>query len=509
MARARFRIAPLPIHSRQDVVASFTMANDPPAGPIDPSASPSSALLSPAERSRLAQSFQAGTKNLASNADYAIEMFSACVVGDPGNAVYLQALLGILRKKHPPKKAGGLASLFAGSKGGSLRKLVGSGQYREVFKPGVDALKSNPYDTGALLAMADACGHLAFPATRQVYLKSALDAAPADPEVNRHCARFASEIGEYDQAIACWVRIGSVKGFAEEAEKEIARLQVEKTIAAGQGMTGRPAPSGASKGGAGAAKGAAGDPTGPADPAAEGGGKIAELKRRIKEHPTEIDPYLELADLLEKEATVDEAKGVLSQALSVSGGDIKVREHIEDRQLRWGRQKVILAEKRLETEDTPDTRATVERLRGGLLKQEVEIYAARASRYPENPTWKYELAMRLKLAGNYNEAIKQFQEVLGDSRRKGAVALELGECFQKIKQYQLAMQNYVTSVETLTDREPDLRKRALYRAGVLASGLEDLDAAKKYLSALAGLDFSYRDVAQRLDKLGSVKDKGG
>jgi hypothetical protein len=89
------------------------------------------------------------------------------------------------------------------------------------------------------------------------------------------------------------------------------------------------------------------------------------------------------------------------------------------------------------------------------------------------------------------------------------VALELGECFQKIKQYQLAMQNYVTAVEALTDREIELRKRALYRAGVLAAGLEDLDGAKKYLSMLAGLDFGYRDVAQRLDKLGSVKDKGG
>jgi tetratricopeptide (TPR) repeat protein len=170
---------------------------------------------------------------------------------------------------------------------------------------------------------------------------------------------------------------------------------------------------------------------------------------------------------------------------------------------------VLAAERRLETDDTPEQRAAVERLRAALLKQEVEIYAARAARYPENPTWKYELAMRLKLAGSFTEAIKQFQEVLGDSRRKGVVALELGECFQKIKQYQLAMQNYVTAVESLTDREIELRKRALYRAGVLASGLEDLDGAKKYLSMLAGLDFGYRDVAQRLDKLGSVKDKGG
>ena len=40
------------------------------------------------------------------------------------------------------------------------------------------------------------------------------------------------------------------------------------------------------------------------------------------------------------------------------------------------------------------------------------------------------------------------------------------------------------------------------------AGLDDVDSARKYLSILAGLDFGYRDVAQRLDKLGSAKDKG-
>ena len=127
-------------------------------------------------------------------------------------------------------------------------------------------------------------------------------------------------------------------------------------------------------------------------------------------------------------------------------------------------------------------------------------------RYPENIVWKYELAMRLKGAGNHAEAIRHFQEVLQDPRHKGQVSLELGECFQKIKQYQLAMQNYQTAVELLTDRELELRKRALYRAGVLASGLGDADTARKHLATLAGLDFGYRDVAERLDKLGSGHD---
>ncbi len=479
------------------------MANDPPSGPVgnaDPSASPSSALLSPAERSRLLQCYQRGIQNLTANADYAIEMFAACVVGDPGNAAYLQAMLGILRKKNPPKKSGGLAALWpGGSKGGSLRKLVAAGQQRDVIKQGIDALKGNPYDAPALLAMADACGHLSFPDTRRVYLKNALDAAPADAEVNRQCAAFLADTGEFDQAIACWVRVSNVKGLSDVAEREIARLQVEKTIAAGHGMTGRAAPSGGGKGSspaAGNATQAARDP-------------IAELRKKIREEPTGIEAYLELADMLERDATVDEALKVLTDALAASGGDIKVREHIEDRQLRWGRQKVLVAEKRVEAEDTAENRTALDRLRAGFLRQEIEVFSARCTRYPENPAPRFELAMRLKAAGNFTEAIKAFQEVLQDSRRKGVVALELGECFQKIKQYQLAMQNYAVAVEALTEREADQRKRALYRAGVLASGLEDLDAARKYLSMLAGLDFGYRDVAQRLDKLGSVKDKGG
>jgi hypothetical protein len=70
------------------------------------------------------------------------------------------------------------------------------------------------------------------------------------------------------------------------------------------------------------------------------------------------------------------------------------------------------------------------------------------------------------------------------------------------------MQNYQTAVDSLTDREMELRKRALYRAGVLATGLNDVDAAQKYLGTLAGLDFGYRDVAERLDKLGPARDKG-
>jgi tetratricopeptide (TPR) repeat protein len=448
--------------------------------------------LSAVQRAGVTQCYNRGVRALEGkppNLDYAIEMFSTCVRVDVASAVFIQALLVASRQKVGARKGGGLAALWAAGSRGGLRKYAAKGQWHDLIHHGVDLIKANPYDHGSLLAMAEAAGALLLYDAQRTYLKAALDAAPKDADVNRACAAFLASHGDFDQAIACWVRIKDTKGLTDEADREISRLQVEKTIAAGRGLVGRQTPE---TDGA-----AAGDQV--AD-------RVEALRRQVREHPTVIDPYLDLADLLEREVSVDEAEEVLLAALAASGNDLKIQEHLEDRQLRWARRKVLLAEQRLEEHDTPEARTAVENLKNGEVRHEIEIYAARAARYPEVLIWRYKLAMKLKVAGNFTEAIREFQEVLRDPRRKGAVSLELGECFQKIRQYDLAMRNYEAAVDLLTDREIDLRKRALYRAGVLSSGLGDVELARKRFSQLASLDFGYRDVASRLDKLGPLND---
>jgi tetratricopeptide (TPR) repeat protein len=468
----------------------------PVGGPGDASRPPSAATISEAERRRLQKCFLAGEQKAATNIEYAIEMFTACAAGDPANPLYLQNLLAVLKKKFAGKKGGGIGAIFSAGARGGLKKLAAAGQWQELLKKGIEILRSAPGDHAVLLSMAKACGELGYHEAHPIYLRAALDAAPADPEVNRACADYLEVRGEYDQAIACWRRIGAVKGLGEEAERKITKLQVDKTFAKGLGLEGRPG----AKHQAGAASGAAAVAERP---------RVEVLREIVAATPTDLDAALELADLLEKESTIEEAEKVLLGALAASGNDLKVREHLEDRQLRWARHRVHVAESRHDAEGTAEHKATLDRLRAAQLKQEIDIYSARAHRYPENMTWRYELAIRLKTAGNYTEAIRQFQDLLQDPRRKGAVALELGECFQRIKQYDLAMRNYQAAVDALGDREMELRKRALYRAGVLASGRQDIDSAQKYLSELGGIDFGYRDVAERLDKLASGKDKEG
>ena len=324
--------------------------------------------------------------------------------------------------------------------------------------------------------MADACGDAHCLDTQGLFLRRALDVAPKDIGVNKHCASYKERLGEYDQAISCWQRLASTKSVQEEAEREIARLSVEKTR---QKLESR---------------GASPKESSDVSP-------VERLRQKLATSPTDFETAFELADLLEREAAVEDAEKVLVDVLAASGNDLKVREHLEDRQVRWAKRRLMLAEKQLQTTDSEDNKETVARLKTALLKQEIDIFAARVERYPDNVAWKYELAIRLKNADSPAEAIKFFQQVQQDARRRGAVALELGECFQKIKQYPLAMRNYQTAVESLGDREIELRKRALYRAGVLAAALKDKDGALKFLSNLAEIDFGYRDVAERLKKL--------
>ena len=56
------------------------------------------------------------------------------------------------------------------------------------------------------------------------------------------------------------------------------------------------------------------------------------------------------------------------------------------------------------------------------------------------------------------------------------------------------------------DMQAETLKLALYRAGVLAAELDDRDRAEKHLTRLAAIDFGYRDVADRLDKLAALRD---
>jgi tetratricopeptide (TPR) repeat protein len=181
---------------------------------------------------------------------------------------------------------------------------------------------------------------------------------------------------------------------------------------------------------------------------------------------------------------------------------------LEDLQLRQASHQLAQAQRNFDHDQTPDAKRLLDAAKSQANQVELEVYAARADRDPHNPRVQFELGMRLKRAGKPKLAITALQAARGDTKRRAAVLLELGECFQRIEQYKLALSHYEQAIEACDPADADTLKLALYRAGVLATGLRELDRAEKRLSELAGMDYGYRDVSDRLDKIARLRDSG-
>jgi tetratricopeptide (TPR) repeat protein len=231
------------------------------------------------------------------------------------------------------------------------------------------------------------------------------------------------------------------------------------------------------------------------------------LLAAIEANPADVEKYLELADVFTAQNRLREAVDILGRALAASGGgDLRVRERLEDASLRRAQHQVSVAQRRAEQDKTEEAIDLARRMAAQANQAELEVYAARAARNPGNSLLQYELGLRCKRAGKFKEAIQAFQAARDESRQKAQVQLHLGESFQYIKQFKLALSSYEAAVQAADTSQPDTKKLALYRAGVLALELNDRDRAEKYLTQLAAIDFGYRDVAERLDKLAALRD---
>ena len=209
--------------------------------------------------------------------------------------------------------------------------------------------------------------------------------------------------------------------------------------------------------------------------------------------------YHELAQIYLNAENYQAAEDVYAGAVKVSEGDADIRERWEDVQIRHLRKRIS------QTEDEP----TREKLRKQYHEKNLAYRRNLCQRYPGNLVFRYDLGLSLLANKEYNEAIKELQAAKTDPRRKGECMLALGQCFQKIKQYRLAMTHYEAAIAEIPDREAENKKDSLYRAGKLALALKDMDVAEKHLSYLAGLDFAYKDVSELLDKIAQTRENKG
>ncbi len=457
-------------------------SDDRPQEPAKPGREP----LSAAKRKRLEKVFEVASKKAAGSTtahdfDYVSELIGQCVLGDPGNAIYVRAFLENLQKKYGDNRKGSpFAQIKELGARSAAKKALAQEHWDEVIQQGMKVLAVNPWDLHTLLNMAKAASKSSDRDCELVYLEAALKGSPKNADCNRLYALALTDRGLIDQAITFWHRVEQAKPNNEEAKRSIASLTVQKQRSSGKfeedDDDARRTKIKAQK---------------QQEVTAE-----QQLQRKIRNEPDKIANYLELAQFYSNDDRFAEAEKLLAKAYELSNGDNDIREKWEDSQIRGLRQKIA------HTKD-PEVK---KKLQAEQLDKEMRFYKARVERSPNNLIWKYELGYRYMKTRRYAEAIRELQTAKNDPRRRGMCMLVLGQCFQQIKQFPLAKRHYEAAIQEIPDHDGDNKKKALYLVGRLTLGLRDLDAAEKHLSALAALDFTYKDVAQLLDKIAKLRE---
>ncbi len=448
--------------------------------------------LSQATRKRLQQLFQRANGLMAKgDHDYAHELFSQCVIADPGNVGYTQTCLANLLQKHQGKKKGFFSGI--GSKGG-VKKAELSKDWKAVVKSGLAVLKANPWDTSTFLSMAKACEHMDLDDTQVVYLRAALKFNPDDVPINRLCGGAFRERKDFDAALACWYRVQKLKPGDEEAEKAISEILGEKTIHDG-GYSNAETSRDVKK-----------TPSSTAGVQREELSAEEQLRRQITKNPRDKAAYDELASLYMRADNLGPAEELLAKAREAFPDDLDILEKLEDIQMRNLRETVAKTEKEATEAGTDEAKKRHKIARAKLALKETEHYEHLVERYPSNSSYHLKLGQRYQQLGKWNEAIQQFQQARNDPKQHGLCQLELGKCFQQIKQYKLASDHYGNAVREIPDQDEKNKKDALYHAAKLELGLKNYDTSEQYATTLAAMDFGYKDVSALLDKIAKNRE---
>lgn len=452
------------------------------------------------------QCWQRGSKAVNnSQYDFATDMFFTAVCLVPDNLAYRESLRSAEFKKFKDNTKG--AGLMARPKLMSLRNKLSraktKGEWSEVDKLAEEALKMNPWDAFFNAAAGEACKERGYNHVA-IFLYRVATGPHGEPEnikLLKEFARLLQEDEKFQEATGVWAKIQKLDPNDTEARQNATASSFQQTIKAGKYDTAdntRDVMTDAQ-----IANRLGYDKKRKSQQDAPGESPELDLKHAIRKDPKSVELHLKLANLYTDESKLDAARETLEKALELSGGDINIKEMLEDIELK--EKSKALDQLKLDAHSKPDDKELARQantLTRQLLDREIEIFAARVPRYQQNKRLKFELANRYRKLQRWSDAIPLYQQASTDPRLEAEALFALGKCFLQDNKGQLALKQFQKVVGKITfEDKPDTFKEIHYLLGRLYQQLKDKKQAEDHYGEVLAVDYEYRDVRDRLQQL--------
>lgn len=453
--------------------------------------------------SRRAQAYfeKANEAALKNNYDYAIKMYRDALEIDPVNLTYRQALRGVQRRRfhNDPSKVGMLTGARLQPIRMRARSARSRGKFAEALEHCEDAFTLNPWDVSTAQVAAEAAEGLQAPALARWLLESVAVQGAEDAGFFRQLAHVYELNQDFERAILCWQKVRLLNPGDDEAIRQIKALSASETIQRAGLSTalqrGESQP--ASDDGETATA-----PAGADELRRQVLTPEERLRKEIDAEPGRVGPYLELAELLKRAGRLDEAEKLLARGIkAIPGEDLLVEAHADVQIARLRRAQASWSRKAQEQPEDAAVRAKLEQVTKMLADYELKEFRRRAERHPEDANVHFQLGLRLVAAEQWDEAIAAFQKSRGVPNLKLQSLFQAGRCFEAKGLPKLAERNYQEALKLADPSDQQLLNALHYRLGRAAEAHGDLQAAEEHYNEVAANDYTYEDVARRLENL--------
>ena len=238
---------------------------------------------------------------------------------------------------------------------------------------------------------------------------------------------------------------------------------------------------------------------------------IESARRKLAENPDLPMNIFNMAEALsdtETEESENDAIELLENAYA-SRSDFSFKQRAGLLRMKQLRRKIRQARAIVEAHPNhQQAKGVLAQLTSKLNAVELEHYRLCVENYPTDLGAKYEYAVRLLRNKQYNEAIPLFQEAQKDPRRKIAAMDKIGLCFFMKGWFTDAIDVFSQAIESYQIKDDRMAKDLRYNLARAHEEKGDTEQALDIYRKIAQLDFGYKDVSQRVDRLRTARDDG-
>lgn len=432
---------------------------------------------------------------LKSNYDYAIDMYRQACKLDPENLVYRQALRGVERKKfgNDPAKVGRMAVVKIQPIRARAKVSRSKGNFAHMLEVCEEGFAISPWDVGVARDAAEAAEQLGYNLLAQ-WLIDSVWAQAGDAEFFRYAAHVHKLNENWPKAIQDWERVKKLNPNDETANREINAISASATIHR-SGMT---------------------EAIEKHDTRAEAReAELEEMKaqkqtpeerylKEIQEDPTKVYPYLQLAESYKMRGQLDEAQKLLERGLKAVSGNPDIQYAYAEVQIARLQGAIEKCNRRLkERPDDDKAKAKLDEFTNLLNDYEIKEYRRRVALNPDELPLHHQLGLRLQRVGKHDEAIAAFQQARNSPVHRVEALLQMGVSFEAKGVLKLAERAFQDALKSADPNDMATFNSLHYRLGRVAEAQGNTVAAEEHYNEVAANDYTYLDVAKRLQNLGT------